>query len=262
MHILKERKGVILIFVLIIMISLVGIALAFWYVTNSDMKSMGAGLANMKAFYIAEAGRAKARWALTEGAMSVPWQETDTVFGGGAYTVSAVYSDQPVNQHITITSNGYVPTSIKPVAQRQVVEKNISFTGVGMQNISIGATPSASSNLTKVSNINDANPHSQWKADGKNVWEWVKLDFGGQKQFSRIVINGGKIDQRVIEYSNDNNVWQTFVNLVENPPLIFTFDPVPARYLRLKVYGNKPEVSEFESYAGGGLGQGKFATLL
>jgi len=49
---------------------------------------------------------------------------------------------------------------------------------------------------------------------------------------------------------------------VESPAWTFTFDSVSARYVKLEVYGNKPEVNELETYGGAGLGQGKFGTSL
>ena len=262
MHSIRNRKGVILIFVLIILVALMGVALAFWYAINSEIRSAGASFANAQAFYIAEAGLSKARQALTAGGQAVPYTETDMPFGRGTYTVSVAYSDPPLNKRVIITSNGYIPDSTKPVAQRQVVEKNASFTSESAQNLSVGATPSVSSNPGKASNINDGKSASQWKADGKDAWEWAKLDFGGQKQLDKVVINGDKIDQRMIEYSNDGANWHAVANLVENPAWTFIFDEVSARYLRFSVYGNKPEINEFETYSGERLGQGKFSTSM
>lgn len=260
MHSIRNKKGVILIFVLLVLVALMGVALAFWYAVNSEIKSVGAGLADARALYIAEAGRAKARQALTTDG-TVPYTETDTSFGQGTYTVTVAYSDPPTNEHVTITSIGYVPNSTKPVAQRQVVEKNISFTSGSAQNLSLNATPSVSSNPGSASSINDGK-NTQWKAAGSNVWEWAKLDFVGQKQLSKVVIDGSQIDQYVMEYSNDDINWQAFANVAENPVWTFIFDKVSARYLKFSVYGNKPAIKELEAYGGAVLGQGEFSSSL
>ena len=64
---IKNRRGVALIYTFIILIGLSGVALALLTMFSDEIKSTGAGLHNTEAFYIAEAGRAKARWALTTG---------------------------------------------------------------------------------------------------------------------------------------------------------------------------------------------------
>lgn len=262
MHSIRDKRGVILIFVLIVLVALMGVALAFWYLINNEIKNVGVGLADMKAFYIAEAGRAHVRQQLTVGGQTVPYTETDVSFGGGVYSADAVYSDPPLNEHVTIVSTGYVPDSTDPVAQRQVIEKEISFvSGGSTQNLSPDATPSVSSNPGSAGNINDEK-NTSWKASGKDVWEWAKLDFGAQKELDKVVIDGSKIDQYIIEYSNDNTNWNMPANMAENPAWTFIFDKVSARYLRFSVYGNRPTIVELETYGGSALGQGDFSSSL
>jgi hypothetical protein len=267
---LKNRKGIALILVFLVFVGLSGVTLAFLTMVNYGMVSAGAGLKNMQAFYIAEAGLARARWDLTTGGQTVGWGRTDMPFGGeGTYTFTTVDNDDGT---YTITADGYVPDRTNPAAQRSVVEANIPVveTGGAGNNLSLGATATASSEQGKnrAGNANDGNTGTKWKSSDRNG-SWLKLDFGTSTVFDRIVvINGANINSYAIEYSIDDISYPGVANIVESPPWTFTFDSVDAQYVRLTVNGNRPEMAELETYntadAGGGsvsLGQGEFSTL-
>jgi hypothetical protein len=263
MRLAGDKRGLALVFVLIILVALVGVVLSFWYMVDSELKSTGASLANVQAFYIAEAGRAKVRYALTTGGKNVPYSETDISFGNGTYTVTAVYSDPPTNQHVTITSDGYVPNSAKPVAKRRVVEKDIPLGGV---NLSLGstATASATQGNNDPSNAIDGKANTKWVSSAKGT-SWLQLDYGSAKTIGRVVVSGSKIDACVIQYSNNGSTWVSVLNPLGSIPGTMTFTPVTARYLGLNISGNKPQVNEFGSYTTSGTGalnKGEFSTSL
>ncbi len=272
MHRIRHKKGVILIFVLLIMVALIGVALAFWYAINSEIKSAGAELTNAKAFYIAEAGRAKARYELTTTPpQSVGWGETSSPFGAGkgTYTVTTAYSDPPTNQHVTIISDGYIPDNTNFMAKRQVKESNIPI-GANLSLASNGtvATSSPYQGQNVPGQAIDGMTNTGWVSSVKAT-SWLALDYGSAKTVSRVVVSGSKITSIVVQYSNDNNNWTAVSNPSGALPGTRTFTAVSARYLMLNITSGaneKAQVNEFESYAGSGgattLGQGKFATSL
>ncbi len=264
MHNIRNRKGVIIIFVLLILIALMGVALAFWYAVNSEIRSAGVLLADTQAFYIAEAGRAKARYELTTDGQTVPYTETDTAFGNGTYTVTAVYSDPPTNQLVTITSDGYVPDSTNIRAQRQVVEKNISFAGPGVgggTNLSLAATADASDKPNQAKLANDDKLQTSWKSNATGSF-WMTMAFAAVTDINKVVINGSNTGSYAVQYSNNGTTWTNVASPVENPAGTITFNTVSARYMRLNFSGVKPQINELQTYGGPSLGQGKFATSL
>jgi len=262
MHLFKNEKGVALILVFIVLIGLSVIVSAFITMINYEIRSAGAGLRNMQAFYIAEAGRARARWALTTGGEDVGWGEADEPFGEGTYTVTTTDNDDDT---YTITSDGYIPDDTNPVAKRRVVESDIPASG-GSINLSLDATASASSvsGSHTAAKANDGDNDSYWKSNIKNG-SWLKLDFGSSITFDKIVYTGSNISSYTIQYSNDDVVYTNVTNPVESPSGTVNFDSVSRRYLRFNVNGHKPSVNELESYntAGEGpitLGKGEFST--
>ena len=273
MYSVRNKKGVIIIFVLLILVALMGVALAFWYAVNSEIKSAGAGLLNAKAFYVAEAGRAKARWALTSGAQAVGWGETSSPFGAGkgTYIVTTAYSDPPANQHVTIISDGYIPDNTNVKARRQVAENNILI-GSGT-NLSLGSNGTEASSSPYQGNNEpeeaiDANTNTGWISSVK-ASSWLSLDYDSQKTVSRVVVNGSKITSIVVQYSNNGTNWTNVLNPSGALPGTRTFTPVTAQYLKLVITSGaneKAQVNEFESYTGASgattLDKGKFATSL
>jgi len=264
----RNKKGMVLILTFIIMVALAAIAVTFLYMTSVQTRASGRNIQDAQAFWVAEAGLAKARWALTTGGQAVGWSEPPSSpfgAGNGTYIVITAYSDAPANQHVTITSEGYIPRNTNYVAKRQVVESDIPFSGAGT-NLSLSATATASSASGghPAGDAIDGNTHSKWAASDKGN-AWLKLDFGSAATFDKVVINGQKnINSSTIEYSTNDVAYTGVTNLVELPTWTYTFDSVTAQYLRfnMEVASNKSaEVSELETYnTAGGLGQGLFTT--
>ena len=252
-----RKTGAALILTFIVLVSLTLVALAFATMINYEIRGAGVGLRNMQAFYIAEAGRSRARWALTAGGEAVGWGESDVSFGEGTYTVTTADNGDGT---YAITSQGYIPDDVNPIAKRRVIERNTPLVEI---NLSLTATASASSTLGifVAANANDGDSLTQWKS-AVNNGSWLKLDFGSPTTFDKVVIDGGLIDSYAIEYSTDDITYLPVTNLVESPLWTFTFDSVSAQYLRLSVNGNRPEVNELKSYDSAEilLGQGTFVT--
>ncbi|PIQ89081.1 MAG: hypothetical protein COV72_04620, partial [Candidatus Omnitrophica bacterium CG11_big_fil_rev_8_21_14_0_20_42_13] len=118
----KNKKGAILIFVFAVLVVLVLIALAFSTMISDEIKTAHAGLLNMQVFYIAEAGRAKARWELTGGGEAAGYGESDISFGEGTYTFTTLDNGDGT---YTITSDGYIPDDTNPIVKRRLTESNI-----------------------------------------------------------------------------------------------------------------------------------------
>lgn len=262
----KGQSGAISIFTFVVMITLTAITVAFLYMISIRIKSSGLELASAQAFWLAEAGRAQARWALNSASQSVGWATSDVPLGGGTYSVTSFYS----GSNCTIISDGYIPNDLNPVARSRVVESNISFGATSTNNLSLSATASASSTNGRFSapNAIDNNINTKWKS-GVNGVSWLKLDFAGLTTFNKVVIVGGvQIITYTLEYSTNNITFYPVSNLIESPAWTFTFNAVSARYLRFNTTGNRSEVSEFQTYNSGsatgsvaGLGQGIFSTL-
>jgi hypothetical protein len=263
---IKKEKGLALIFVLIVLVALSGVTFGFWYMTKSGLNMAGAELSVAQAFYLAEAGHDRARYMINNGS-TVPYTETNTALGAGTYTVTAVYSDPPTNSQVTITSDGYVPNSTKPIARRQFVEKNIVLGGTNLSLYSSGTRAYATS--WQGGNIPDE------AIDGRTITGWVSgdkgyselwLDYGSAKTVSRVVVSGSKISSIVVQYSNNGTSWTAVSNPSGALPGTRTFTAVTARYLKLAITSGaneKAQVNEFESYASGsgaGLGKGAITT--
>lgn len=258
----NKRGAALIILTFVIMVGLSGVLAAYSSMVTNEIRSSHLGLRNIQAFYIAEAGRAKARWALTAGEQTLPWSESGTELGNGTFIASAT-NDGSVT---TITSAGYIPNDTNPIAQRQVVEKNISF-GVELTNLSLAAAISASSEKlpqNPATNANDGDSGSEWKADSKDD-AWLKLDYGSSITVDRVIYTGNNINSVTIKYSNDD---LPVTNAVESPAGTINFDSVSTQYLSLNMDVDEHStagVYEFESYnsaedVSATLGQGEFST--
>lgn len=263
---MMTEKGFVLIFTLVILTGLSVLAFAFLSAVSDEMSTVNAGLLNMRAFYIAEAGHAKARWALTANAQSVGWGESNVSFGGGQYTVTTAYSDAPTNQHVIITSDGYIPDSISPKIRRTVVENNTAFSPAGSESTNFSrnaaVTDSAHQGNNDGSKATDGDQNSKYIGQSM-VISWVALDYGSAKTVNKVVVTGSKIDGCIVQYSNDGGFWLAVSNAVGPIPGTRTFTPVSTRYLRIFLSGEKPQVNEFESYgnaSSASLGRGSFVT--
>ena len=268
---INRERGAALILTFIIFITLSAIAFAFLTMINYEIRSVGTALRNMQVFYIAEAGRAKARWALTVGEQTVPWSESDTELGHGTFTVSATNDDPPGDGTVTtITSSGYIPGDDNPIAQRQVVEADISIGSGELTNLSLDADISASSQKLPQNRddyANDGNDNTKWKADDKND-AWLKLDFGSSITFDRVIYTGSNINSCGIWYSDSPDSGYTLAATAIGSSGTVNFDSVEARYLRfdMEVDATRTaDVNELESYdsneeVSATLGQGEFST--
>ena len=262
---IKREKGAILIIVFVVMVALSGVAFAFLTMISQETKSAGAGLLNMQAFYIAEAGRAKARWALTTDGQTADWGESDVALGEGTYTVAAVDNGDDT---ITITSDGYIPDRTNPLIMRRVLEKNIPTTSGSSNNLALGATASASSTFGSnvAANANDGNSSTRWRSN-VNGNSQLQLDFGSAIAFDRVVFDERQFSSYTVQYSSNASTWNAVTGAtasVAGNVTTVTFDEVTVRYVRLAINGNRPSVYEFEAYfttaAGIGLEIGEFVT--
>lgn len=262
MDLVHSKNGAAFIFCFIVLISLTVIALAFITMIHYEMKSAQAGMHNMQAFYLAEAGLARARWALTAEGEAVGWSEADISLGEGTYSVTTTDNGDGT---YTISSEGYVPDDTNPKAKRLVEERNIQVGAGDGTNLSLAASASASSvqGVNTADKAIDGNGASKWKSSVNNG-SWLKLDFGSGTTVDKIIYDGSKIDSFTLQYSNDDAVYQPVTNASESPSGTVTFDSILAQYLRFNVNGNKPEVNELESYDSSSgsltLGQGNFIT--
>jgi len=268
-----NRKGYALLLVYVILTALSAMLFAFLIMVRGSMKSAHAGMQNIQASSIAEAGRAKARYELTTGGQTAGWGETNNDpfgTGTGTYIVTTEYSDAPTNEHVTITSEGYTPDSTNYLARRKVVESDIPLAGgAAGDNLSSGASISASSEASKhpAADAIDGSTKTTWVA-GVAGDAWLALDFGSAITFNRVVLNGqDKIASSTIEYSSNGVSYTAVTNLQEPEAWTFTFDDVEDRYLRFNITptlkkGNPetPEVDELETYDAAGLGRGEFST--
>ena len=257
-----HHKGAALIYTFVILVTLTVIALAFVAMVIYETRSTSASFLNMQAFYIAEAGRARARWALTTDGQEVGWSESDISFGNGTYTVTT--SDNGDDTY-DIVSSGYIPDDTDPIAQRRVEERDVPYTSGESENYSLGATATASSHQGSATpdKSNDGVSTTKWKSSVNNG-SWLKHDFGSSATFDKIVYDG-TMDSYAVMYSTDDVVYNAVTGASESPAGTVTFDEVSARYLRLDVNGNRPEMNELETYdVGAGeptLGQGEFVTI-
>ncbi len=276
MRIFYNRKGVVLIGVFVVLVVLAAIAAAFITMVNFETKNTGAEFNDAKALHLAEAGLAKARWALTTGAQTVGWGEADIALGAGTYTVTTTDNGDGT---YTVISDGYVPNDTNPVARRRVEERNISVTGGSLTNLCLGATATASSSrgANVPSRAIDGSLSTWWQANGNpspSSPQWLRVDLGSAKTFDRVVFTepaGNTITAYTIQYSSNGSSWINVSNPVASKVGTVTtvnFTAVTMRYHRIRITASaatRPSISEYESYdtSQGGtvtLGQGKFVT--
>lgn len=271
-----EEKGAALIAAFAVLVGLTIIALAFVTMVSDDIKNAGAALIDAKAYYVAEAGLAKARWALTTDGQSVGWGESDISFGAGTYTVTTTDNGDST---YTIVSEGYVPNDTNPLAKRRVEERNISTTTSGLTNLSLTATASASSykGVDTPDKANDGQTSTKWRADGipsAGSPQWLAMDLGIAQTFDRVAFDepsGNKITTYQIQSSSDGTSWSAVSNAVETingSVTTVNFDAVTVRYHRIYITASTrrdPSIAEYETYNSNEiqsiiLGQGKFVT--
>jgi len=259
---MSNKKGFVLIFVFVVLVGLSGVLLAFLSMVASELKITGTELRDKQVFLIAEAGRAKARWALTVGGEDVGWGESDTELGRGTYTVTTAEGSDP--QHATITSTGYIPDDTDYIARRKVVEKDIPLSGGGAgENLAEGMDISASSGKNP-DKANDGKLNTNWQsANGGSAW--LRIDFTEATDIGQVVFHedGSNIGDYTVEYSPDDAVW-TVVPDLEKVGSTANFTSTSARYFRFRVTSLLPgsmdvTIAELEMYEGG-IGHGTFST--
>jgi hypothetical protein len=90
---LKKQKGVVLLLTLLFLVTLTSVVFSFLSMVSIQTKAGGYGLADQKAFWLAEAGREKALWELKtppdEGGKGVHWTTVGAreELGDGSYTI-------------------------------------------------------------------------------------------------------------------------------------------------------------------------------
>ncbi len=271
-----EERGAALIAAFVVLVGLTIIALAFVTMVSDDIKNAGAALIDAKAYYVAEAGLAKARWALTTGGQSVGWGESDISFGAGTYTVTTTNNGDGTS---TVVAEGYLPNDTNPLAQRRVEERNIPVTTSGLTNLSLTATASASSykGADTPDRANDGSSSTKWRADGNpsaGSPQWLAMDLGSAAAFDRVAFDepsGNKITAYQIQYSSNGSIWSAVSDAVETINGRVTtvdFDAVTVRYQRIYITAStrrNPAIAEYETYNSNEtqsiiLGQGKFVT--
>ena len=273
---LRKRRGVALLSSFMVMVTLSTMALAFLTMVKDDIKRSGAEQADLQANYIAKAGLAKARWALTTNGQAVGWGETDTAFGTGTYTVTTTDNGDST---YTIISEGYVPNDTNPLARRYVEERSVPVAMSALTNLCLGATATASSTrgANVAANAIDGNLGTRWQANGNpspGSPQWLRVNMGSPKTFNRVVFTepaGNTITAYTIQYSNNGSSWTNVSSPVAVKVGMVTtvdFTAVTRRYHRIRITAStatRPSISEYESYdtnqaVSVTLGQGKYVT--
>lgn len=272
------NKGVSIIVAIFIMLvlSLIIATVAALVATSGDVAVNY--LESLKAFYIAEAGlaRARVRLSLSTGDLDY-WDyrvnntETEKSIGAGTFIVTTSYNS--ALDAVTITSTGFVPAgfvpdSINQRAKRQVKEKDIPFV----------KPITASSEAVKhpANHAIDGKLDTYWESGERALSHWLKLTFIDTVAFNKVIFYSDtvKIDEFHIEYY-DGTSFVPVNNPVKDGPtgpdnmFTVTFDQVDSDRVRLVVdyvKKAKPTISEFEVYLlsgekaepKGSLGKGTF----
>ncbi len=238
-----------------LMLVLSGLAISIGVESQNAMVSGRNQLQDKQAFFIAEAGWQRARQAVSDGtwdAAADPGNTYTESFGAGEYLVTVVAVD---DDEYSITSKGYVPSQANAVAQRQVVEENISAT-VSSTNLSLSATASASSSDSShpAADAIDGSSGSHWKA-GSDGSGWLKLDFGSATTLDEIIVEEkDNVTNVSVEYSDNGSTWSTpSGHSVSHSGKTWTvtFTGTSHRYFRANISASsskKPSVKELESY--------------
>lgn len=107
---MRTQKGAILLLTFIIMVTLIGVTVAFLYMLSVRTKASGYDLASSKALWLAEAGLQKAMWNLktpvAQGGQGKNWTTTGTTenLGSGSYTMVVERWDFALASHSSSAS--------------------------------------------------------------------------------------------------------------------------------------------------------------
>ena len=118
-------------------------------------------------------------------------------------------------------------------------------------NLALKATAASSANETSnftQEKANDGNMDTRWSSGSvENNPQWLRLDFGEPTTFNCVRLfwekSGGKAYK--IQVSDDGNEWTDVANVTDGQPeeaRTLTFDEVTARYVRVYVTENFPDI--------------------
>ena len=118
-------------------------------------------------------------------------------------------------------------------------------------NLALKATAASSANETSnftQEKANDGNMDTRWSSGSvENNPQWLRLDFGEPTTFNCVRLfwekSGGKAYK--IQVSDDGNEWRDVANVTDGQPeeaRTLTFDEVTARYVRVYVTENFPDI--------------------
>ena len=252
----------------LIVIIITAIAAGVGLFAHNSLLTGKTQLLDKQAFYIAEAGRERARQALVAGTWSGGNTYTES-FGAGEYKVT-ISGSSPY----TITSEGYVPNQTATVASRQAVESGVtSFTNLS-RNPNVIAFASSSNGTNTPDKAKDGLTTNQWRANTNGSGSWLAMDFQVAAALNQIIIReDANITSLTIEWSDDNSTWTVVSGLSitttgsgNSEVYTASFTAASHRYFRSRFTGvpggSKAAVKEMETYNTGSiaLGQGTFTT--
>ena len=118
-------------------------------------------------------------------------------------------------------------------------------------NLALKATAASSANETSnftQEKANDGNMDTRWSSGSvENNPQWLRLDFGEPTTFNCVRLfwekSGGKAYK--VQVSDDGNEWRGVANVTDGQPeetRTLTFDEVTARYVRVYVTENFPDI--------------------
>ena len=118
-------------------------------------------------------------------------------------------------------------------------------------NLALKATAASSANETSnftQEKANDGNMDTRWSSGSvENNPQWLRLDFGEPTTFNCVRLfwekSGGKAYK--VQVSDDGNEWRDVANVTDGQPeetRTLTFDEVTARYVRVYVTENFPDI--------------------
>ena len=256
----RNECGAALFLTFLMMLVLSGLALAVGVFSQHSHAVGKAQRLDRQAFYVAEAGLARARQQMAVGTWSAAtcpsaspcaesFPDTDPV---GQYQVTITGSGP-----YTITSDGYVPNATTWVARRQVSASNVSTYTNLSRNPNVVGLASSSNGSNTPDQAKDGQTNTNWKADTNGSGSWLAMDFQAATSLDQTSIKeDNNIDGLTIEWSDDNASWTAAsgLSVVESPSKTWTatFTLTAHRYVRAQFTSvpsnKKASVSEMDTY--------------
>jgi len=129
MHKKNNEKGVILILVFIIMITLLFITSGFLYMISAELRGMGFDVTSQKAIWIAEGGLEKYMYLLkTDDDYRANYPDLEEDLGIGSYLVQATYDEG--TSIYTLTSTGTAGRMTRQISQSAVTQPDLLDRGI------------------------------------------------------------------------------------------------------------------------------------